>query len=847
MESYDNDVRLMAKKQAQEIWRLLEFSRGALPISNFRSLGYSILFLRFLQSKVGIHFEHSMYDNFSAISSQISEFIDDAAQLGIVPLDRQSFLSEYLINVLSRYDEMDKRFVYEAIRDETVNRWHDVTTLTFDILDQKFAEVEGRSGGEIYSPKDVNELMVGLGLKYNPKTICDPFAGAGNTIFSFSSEMNGNTLLDTQEVNKDAHFQLVIKRIIRNVKGTDYFGDSLFNPSYHKRKYDLIVSIPPLSMKIPKFQRSDISHTLDNPFLYITETLPESRSDWFVALSMLQGLVEDGKLITCMTLSSLTRGGAEAKLRETLISIGIIEQVILLPEKLHFSTSIPTVLVILKSEKKRSLTSKVRFVDASLSYQPGRGKNTLTQEHIEDIIASSQNDGRYSFSASVGEIESRNFNLDPTLYVKKNLMISDVTIKNFRGYKDFSISMHPKLNVLVGENGAGKTSILEAIACGLGPFLTAMPDAKGKQIRKSDVHVNSQGLSDYTSIAIETMSSLSWDIVTRGSTSKALPKIGTNALSRYANQLVEFQSDYPLIVYYGTGRALTPSNSKVSINPFETEVRGEGYDSALDARINYGIIKNWFSKIEVDELRKKDELRDHEFIHPAKRLISETVHVMVKNATALEFNKKTNDVVVHWTNHLGESLQLNLEQLSDGYRNVVALTIDLVRRAYLLNPDSNNPLAVTGIVLIDEIELHLHPRWQQKVLGDLIKLFPCIQFVVTTHSPQVLTTIRSDSIRVVSSGDKTAGYIHATSTYGAESSRMLEEVLGGDSRPQHLDIIKKLNRYTELVESNQWDTNEAAILKRVLEQWGGQTEAELQRLATDIRIREFERRNEKDQ
>ncbi|HHY0819055.1 TPA: AAA family ATPase, partial [Klebsiella pneumoniae] len=231
------------------------------------------------------------------------------------------------------------------------------------------------------------------------------------------------------------------------------------------------------------------------------------------------------------------------------------------------------------------------------------------------------------------------------------------------------------------------------------------------------------------------------------------PKIGTAALTSYATQLVDNQSEFPLIAYYGTGRALTPTNSKVAINPFEKEIRGEGYDSALDAKVNYGIIKNWFSKIEVDELRKRDEKKDHEYIHPAKKLVSETVYQIVDRATNLEFDKNSNDIVVHWKNEQDECVKLTLEQLSDGYRNMVSLTIDLVRRAYLLNPTSNNPLAVNGIVLIDEVELHLHPRWQQKVLNDLTHLFKNVQFIVTTHSPQVLTTIKADSIRVVSAGD----------------------------------------------------------------------------------------------
>ncbi|NMV20862.1 type I restriction endonuclease subunit M, partial [Vibrio parahaemolyticus] len=91
---------------------------------------------------------------------------------------------------------------------------------------------------------------------------------------------------------------------------------------------------------------------------------------------------------------------------------------------------------------------------------------------------------------------------------------------------------------------------------------------------------------------------------------------------------------------------------------------------------------------------------------------------------------------------------------------------------------------------------------------------------------QVLTTVHAESIRIVSADESEAKLLTGTSTYGSESTRMLEDVLGGNIRPQHIDIVKKLNRYTELVEADQWDTDEALELKTVLYRWGGQTEAE---------------------
>ncbi|KHS68960.1 type I restriction enzyme M protein [Pectobacterium brasiliense] len=844
--AYDEDLEF-AKAQAKEIWKILDYVRGASPISNYRSLAYSIFFIRYLQSNTGQHFEATRFDSFNVIAKYSYELVNYAVQLEIINNEVSGFLCDYLENTLHSFENIDKSFVRHAMKDRLINKKSSIASFSLSELDLLFAENEGKSGSEFYTPRDVNHLVKAIGLSYQPKSICDPFAGAGNTAFSFSDIDSERIRIDTQEINKDAYFKLIISRIIRKIEGRDYFGDSLSQPIYQKNEYDLIASFPPFGMKIPKATRDNINYKARNEWLDIAGNLPESRSDWFITLSMLPALSEKGKLLVGMPLGALTRTGSEAGVRQYLVSRGIIEQVILLPKNIHYSTSISTVLLVLNSGSSNINSRGIKFVDASLFYEPTRGRNVLTPDNINEIVEACHNDGRFSTCSYLSQIAERDFNLDPSLYVRKDLKINEITVKNFRGYSDFKVPMHPYLNVLVGENGAGKTSILEAVACGLGPFLTAMPDAKGKMIKKSDIHINSKGIASYARISIETTSSLSWDLVAKGTDVSGPPKIGTTALTSYASHLVDSQSEFPLIAYYGTNRALTSTNSKVAINPFEKEIRGEGYDSALDAKVNYGIIKNWFSKIEVDELRKRDELKDHKFIHPAKRLVSETVYQIVDRATSLEFDKNSNDVVVHWKNEKNESVKLTLEQLSEGYRNMVALTIDLVRRAYLLNPSSASPLAVNGIVLIDEIELHLHPRWQQKILNDLTHLFKRIQFIVTTHSPQVLTTVKADSIRIVSANAVEAKLLKGTSTYGSESSRMLEDVLGGSIRPQHLEIVKQLNRYTKLVEANQWDTDEALELKKVLYQWGGQTEAELQRLETDIRIREFERDNENDQ
>lgn len=381
----DEDLEF-AKAQAKEIWKILDYVRGASPISNYRSLAYSIFFLRYLQSNTDQHFEAESFGSFNVIAQYSYDLVNRAVQFGLVHSDVSQFLIDYLDNTLRSFDNIDESFVRYAIRNGLLNTNPSIASLSLSELDLLFAENEGKSGGEFYTPRDVNHLVKVLGSSYQPRSICDPFAGAGNTAFSFANTGTERVSIDTQEINRDAYFKLIISRTIRRIEGQDYFGDSLSQPLYQENKYDLIVSFPPFGMKIPKATRNNIYYKTRNEWLDIAEILPESRSDWFITLSMLPALSGGGKILVGMSLGALTRTGSEAKVREYLVSRGIIEQVILLPKNIYYSTSISTVLLVLNSGASNINNRGIKFVDASLFYEPARGRNTLTTENINEIV-----------------------------------------------------------------------------------------------------------------------------------------------------------------------------------------------------------------------------------------------------------------------------------------------------------------------------------------------------------------------------------------------------------------------------------------------------------------------------
>lgn len=138
------------------------------------------------------------------------------------------------------------------------------------------------------------------------------------------------------------------------------------------------------------------------------------------------------------------------------------------------------------------------------------------------------------------------------------------------------------------------------------------------------------------------------------------------------------------------------------------------------------------------------------------------------------------------------SATLSVQQLSDGERGVLAIVLDLTRRLAQANPEMNDPAAeAEAVVLIDEIELHLHPGWQRQIVGNLTKAFPKCQFIATTHSPQVIGEVEHDRIHIMADGE----IYSPTYTFGVDSSRVLEEVMDTDPRTRKVkDLLSEISR-----------------------------------------------------
>lgn len=178
-----------------------------------------------------------------------------------------------------------------------------------------------------------------------------------------------------------------------------------------------------------------------------------------------------------------------------------------------------------------------------------------------------------------------------------------------------------------------------------------------------------------------------------------------------------------------------------------------------------------------------------------------------------------------------------VSKLSDGVRNMIGLVADIAYRCVRLNPHLGGE-AVTkthGLVLIDEVDMHLHPQWQQLVLQNLLEAFPNIQFIVTSHSPQVLTTVKKESVHLIHLEDGKGWTQNPIGeTYGIASQDALLELMQVEPRPP-LERVLKLREYMNLIDLGQHKTDAGVALRGELEALYGKGHEELNRADRKIR------------
>ena len=429
------------------------------------------------------------------------------------------------------------------------------------------------------------------------------------------------------------------------------------------------------------------------------------------------------------------------------------------------------------------------------------------------------------------------------------MRIDQLRLIHFRGISDLTLDFPERTTVLVGVNGAGKSSILDALRFLLMRFsehlhavLLAKDDPRLLRQRAQAASVPS--LSDIQvgrlNLQLEVLASIEGRTLNWSIASQPAPLGGFEVLASLQGTLPFFEAhsaqawknpqlSIPLFAYYFGGYySAEEEDPKYTEEAIQNQF--SAYEHALDGTAIASAVPfvKWFRQREDYENEKRTE--NSLFRDAQLEAVRGAVRELLPGLDNLRIRRQPARMLIQ-----KRGAELELKHLSAGERYLLALGGDIARRLALANPAAQEPRLCNGVILIDEIETHLHPGWQRKIIPALERTFPNCQFIVATHSPQVLSEVRPVSIYLL---DQEQGELKVTRpslSYGRDTNRILEEVMGVPERPD--EIRQKLGEYFRLIAMGKQEN--ARALRQELEKEIGPDEPEFARADVLIRAQEL--------
>lgn len=442
-----------------------------------------------------------------------------------------------------------------------------------------------------------------------------------------------------------------------------------------------------------------------------------------------------------------------------------------------------------------------------------------------------------AWTVSIDEIKVRNNNLDaskpPPAGADAPSRLLELNLRNFRGFSSLSFRLPPEgPAVLIGENGAGKSTVLDAIAMLLSSFTALARGVPARQAEvaptEGDIRVGAPNASVSATFRVGRGEQF-WDIGLNRLRGAGAPG---KEIVRQAEILRErivrgAPASLPILCSYSVNRGLGDDGGPRRAP--RTAGAMDAYDHAFRGGLgSFQDFLFWFRREE--DLENQIRLRDDpEHRNPRLEVVRRALQGFLHALTAARFS----DLRIERSEDAKEGAlvmekgetALRIEQLSEGERNTLLLVSDIARRLALANPGLEDPLEGEGIVLVDEIDLHLHPAWQRGILPALCNVFPGCQFIVSTHSAQVLSRIHRENVFIFEDFELVAVTPH---TYGRDANSILGEAMGVPERPS--DIEEKIRQASVLLDEERLEEARTALGE--LESILGKHDVEVVRLRT---------------
>ena len=326
------------------------------------------------------------------------------------------------------------------------------------------------------------------------------------------------------------------------------------------------------------------------------------------------------------------------------------------------------------------------------------------------------------------------------------MTIENLAIKNFRGVEDITLNFNEKSVVLFGGNGVGKSTVLDVIQL---IFARNFIYSQGISWGLESVPLTIERIHDFIAIGKKSFeismkvvfNSCDYNLVL-GQSNDYNNNGYDDTFIKTWNSFSQSERYIPILAHYQTYRNVSDIVNVNSAASFENG-KISALCHAFDPNIAFTDFFKWF--------RERNELENDRKAHKDAGYVDEQLKA-VKNAV-LGMLSEFSDLCMRFFPlrlvAIKQDRELRIDQLSDGEKSVLSMFADIARRLAIANPFDSNPLFGEGIILIDEVDAHLHPSWQAKIMPSLMKVFPNIQFIVTTHSPKVLSEYKGAVIELV--------------------------------------------------------------------------------------------------
>lgn len=370
------------------------------------------------------------------------------------------------------------------------------------------------------------------------------------------------------------------------------------------------------------------------------------------------------------------------------------------------------------------------------------------------------------------------------------MYLKSLQLKNYRCFKDLTIEFDPGFNAVVGVNGSGKTSLLHGLADAYALVVQGFGGSRTEVLAPANTRIESVRSKDAVLFeprfpvqlcarGVRNRRDFEWQLERMSQKfSLGSSELGPGLKREH---LLDDESKYPIFAYLRAARGwLAPV---ASANPIAVtrESRLDAFLGCFDAAANAGALIAWVTAKSLERLQsavaagvKFDEVQNDELY-----FVNAALCRAINGFRSIRFDFHQKAVLISWEDQAKD--ETFFEQLSDGQRGFISIVADIARRACLLNPMLGPHRALDetpGLVLIDELDLHLHPRWQREIPIQLKRTFPCIQFICTTHAPQILGELQPEEIILLRPENAT----HPSVSYGLDASQVLEEIMGAPAR-----------------------------------------------------------------